>query len=84
MFLQTVFNDPNNIHKWYQLHYEDTFIDSFLWLVATPIAESWAMYKEYQATKSSEYLEMAIEKIGTCVGDDWRIACREWLERKQT
>jgi len=84
MFLQTVFNNPSTIHKWYQLHYEDTSIDSFLWLVATPIAESWAMYKEYQTTKSSEYLERAIEKIGACVGDDWRVACREWLERKQT
>ena len=52
--------------------------------VATPIAESWALYKKYKETKTEEFLKTAIEKIGACVGDDWRIACREWLERKQT
>jgi len=50
----------------------------------TPIAESWALYKKYKETNTEEFLEQAIEKIGACVGDDWRIACREWLERKQT
>jgi len=84
MFLQTAFNDPDNIHKWYHLHYDYTKIDSFLWHVATPIAESWVLYKEYKETKTTEFLEQAIDKIGTCIGDDWRIACREWLERKQT
>ncbi len=84
MFLQTAFNDPDHIHRWYKTYRGAVYLDSFLMHVATPIAESWALYKKYKETKTKEFLEQAIEKIGACVGDDWRIACREWLERKQT
>ena len=55
------------------------FRDSFFRRVATPIYQSW-MAKEN--TEDPNRYEHALEIIDQCAAADWKIACKDWLNRR--
>ena len=71
-FLADVFiRNEHHVLEKYEAQYDDPYFD----LVAEPIAKAYWEHKNGNTRR-------AIETIGTCVASDWRIACKEWLERR--
>lgn len=55
------------------------FRDRFFRRVVTPMFHSWAAWKNKEDT---ERWDKAIEIVQHCAADDWRIACTDWLHRR--
>ena len=88
-FLKVVFQNtktPFEIQDWKSdvstSHLINTGLDPFFVNVAEPIAETWAWYSSFRETGSKLSFNTAIKAINRCTAADWRLACREWLERK--
>lgn len=63
---------------------EDEFValtDPFLARVAVPIIKAHTHYRTHK--KSEEGYTGALEIIEHCENWDWRLACQEWLQRRQ-
>ena len=56
------------------------FRDPFFRQVATPMLHSFNAWKD---GKGVERYEAALDIIQQCRAADWRMACREWLERRR-
>ena len=54
--------------------------DPFLRRVAGPLYKAWVAYKE---NKGKEKYKAAASHILNCAASDWRMACGEWINRRQ-
>lgn len=60
------------------------FHDPFFRNVAYPIVNAHTVFKEGKAHGLSDdkRFAVAIEAVEECAASDWRLACKEWLERR--
>lgn len=53
--------------------------DPFFAHVAVPLYRAYTAFK----TKDPDRFERAFREVGQCAAQDWMIACKEWLQRRQ-
>lgn len=53
--------------------------DPFVKRVAAPLAEAYALYR---SAESPSGLTQALDRVGHCEAEDWRLAAQEWYERR--
>lgn len=56
------------------------FTDPFFRKVASPMFQAWKTWKDKQ---NPNRIDDAISCMESCVAEDWKIACIEWLERRR-
>lgn len=56
------------------------FKDPFFRRVVTPLYQSFVHYKK---SKAKDRYEIAYGILDDCLADDWRIACQEWILRRE-
>jgi hypothetical protein len=55
------------------------FADKFFRRVVTPIQMAWDAWKNKDDPRR---IDNAIRAVNQCRATDWKLACREWLERR--
>jgi len=58
---------------------EGEYDDPFFAHVAAPLYRAYLAFK----TKDPDRFEQALREVGQCAAQDWMIACKEWLQRRQ-
>lgn len=58
---------------------EGVYDDPFFAQVAAPLYRAYLAFK----TKDPDRFEQALQHTGQCAAQDWMIACKEWLQRRQ-
>ena len=53
---------------------------TFFKRVAKPM---WFAFQAYQQIENPERFSQALEIVGQCVASDWRVACEDWIQRRE-
>jgi hypothetical protein len=63
----------------FQLREKGTYVDPFFATVAVPLYEAYLAFKTTSPTRFQE----AGQFVSKCAAQDWKVACQEWLSRRE-
>jgi thymidylate synthase len=61
-----------------EVHYKDRFFNEVAW----PIVQAHDIYRDYGHLGGARFIN-AREALVRCEASDWRLACMQWLERRE-